>query len=126
MSSAMRRRPPVSFLCAWCHRGEGDQFRRNTHGTFQRRFGTFRNVPNVPNEGDLSEIDAARELTKLASIDCFDFLEGGFELVDLMGEFAAPTYVLEVDEPNEKETAEISLEIRQSLSVFVMRAKSDG
>ena len=76
--------------------------------------------------GDLSEIDAASEITKLASIDCFDFLEGGFELVDLMGEFAAPTYVLEVDEPDEKETAEISLEIHQSLSAFVMRAKRDG
>jgi hypothetical protein len=78
-------------------------------------------------KGDLPEIDVARVIAKLASFDCYDFLDGGFELVDLMGEFAAPIYVLDVDEPDEKEKAEISREIRRALSEFVVQAKdTDG
>jgi hypothetical protein len=77
--------------------------------------------------GDLAEIDAARQIANLASFDCYEFLQEGFELIDLMGEFAAPVYAWDVSEADEQIRMEASQEIQQGLSDFLKRVRSaDG
>ena len=74
--------------------------------------------------GDIAAIDAATEIARLGSMDCYDFLQEGFDLVDRMGGFWALVYEWEGGElwdPRPKD--EISRAIRQEMSEFLIRAK---